>query len=327
MEPKPDPLTPEEHASALDIAYRKSLKRGNGTDPPPYNHELATGDFWQAAGEVIARRMGQESRAQVTQEAPSMLNPNIRHLYMYRPPNDFTKKIFEDMKLWASKPGAFNDPFDCDLEVAKRITEEDVMYTILAMHGPREKWPPQIASYANSIFDADGRFTSVERERLDKEIELLIADNKNSGVICLCEVNDSILMWSHYASHHSGICIEFERTPGGTLGDSGLCTPVHYDSKYPETDLGKMLLNRDGHTLDLMMRYKAECWNYEKEWRVFTDKGNMQCALVGKISKVIFGLRITDSYRAEIQALCDARNIRTVQAAKANRQFKIVVPQ
>jgi hypothetical protein len=157
-------------------------------------------------------------------------------------------------------------------------------------------------------------------------MQAIIDDNKNSGVVCLSEVNNSILMWSHYAQNHTGICIEFHRTPDSPLGDPEICTPVQYSSNYPVIDFGKMLLNRDGQTLNLMMRYKADCWAYEKEWRVITDKGDMPCPLVADISKVIVGLRATDPFRATIQALCDAKKIRTVQATKVPKEFRIFVP-
>lgn len=49
-------LIPEEIPLAQQIAYQKSLARGDGQHPPPYSPEATVGDFWQAAGEVIARR-------------------------------------------------------------------------------------------------------------------------------------------------------------------------------------------------------------------------------------------------------------------------------
>ena len=49
-------LTPEEILLAQQIAYRKSLMRSNGQNPPHYNAETAVGDFLEAAGEVNARR-------------------------------------------------------------------------------------------------------------------------------------------------------------------------------------------------------------------------------------------------------------------------------
>src|SRR5262245_10826930 len=49
-------LIPEEIPQARVIAYFKALARGNGKGPPPYDPVAASGDFWQAAGEVIAQR-------------------------------------------------------------------------------------------------------------------------------------------------------------------------------------------------------------------------------------------------------------------------------
>src|SRR5436309_3289828 len=49
-------LTPEEIPQDQAIAYVKALPRGNGKDQPPYDPQAAIGDFWQAAGEVIAKR-------------------------------------------------------------------------------------------------------------------------------------------------------------------------------------------------------------------------------------------------------------------------------
>ena len=76
-----------------------------------------------------------------------------------------------------------------------------------------------------------------------------------------------------------------------------------------------------------MMRYKANCWCIEKEWRLITPQGDKLVDLVGPISKVIFGLRTADPFRASIQTLCDKRGIRTVQAMKAPMEFRIIIPE
>ena len=48
-------LTTEEHEMALRRAYGFALERGSG-ELPQYDPFAATGDFWRAAGEVIALR-------------------------------------------------------------------------------------------------------------------------------------------------------------------------------------------------------------------------------------------------------------------------------
>ena len=49
-------LTPEEVLVAQQLAYRKSLARGDGQSPPSYNSNAAVRDFLESAGEVSARR-------------------------------------------------------------------------------------------------------------------------------------------------------------------------------------------------------------------------------------------------------------------------------
>lgn len=267
---------------------------------------------------------GGELRSSFTEAR--MIHPHITHLYLYCPPNDNTLEIFQDQQLWASKPEHFNDPFDCDIEVTKGVTEKDVMDFIHARYGPCDRWPNDIKTYVSSSFDSDGNFTSDELTRIDKVIQDLIEENENSGVVCLSEVSDSILMWSHYGRKHTGICIELERKADNKLGDSEFCDRVQYSSTYPIIDLAQMLFNPNGQTLSLMMRHKADCWSSEKEWRLFTDEGDKRSPLPGAISKVIFGLLTPAGYRERVQTLCDDQSIRTVQAMKASMEFRIVVP-
>jgi len=52
---EPFPLTEVEHARVKVRAYFLAMNRGGGK-LPPYDHAQAVGDFWKAAGEVIAAR-------------------------------------------------------------------------------------------------------------------------------------------------------------------------------------------------------------------------------------------------------------------------------
>ena len=255
-----------------------------------------------------------------------MLFPHIMKLYLYRPANDNTLNILRHNRLWASKPDEFNDPFDCDLEIAEYITEEIILAAINERYGEREQWPDEISQFINSTIDAAGNFTEEERDRLNYETNQLIDKNLNSGIVCLSEICDSIRMWSHYAQGHTGVCFEFSRAYDNDLGDVGLCSPVQYGSHYPQIDLGRMLIYRDGQTIDLMMRYKSSDWSEEKEWRLITDSGDMECPLPAPISRVILGIRVEDPFKSDIETLCNAQDIPYVQAMKVDREFRIQVP-
>jgi hypothetical protein len=86
------------------------------------------------------------------------------------------------------------------------------------------------------------------------------------GVFCGSTKLDDILMWSHYADSHRGICIEFD----GTLSLMAHAQKVQYArERVPinpyedshEVMMGKALLT------------KSEQWSYECEWRLIRYKG------------------------------------------------------
>jgi hypothetical protein len=52
---RPTPLTAEEQARAREMAYYLALKRGGGR-LPPYSLNHANGDYWEAAGTIVAQR-------------------------------------------------------------------------------------------------------------------------------------------------------------------------------------------------------------------------------------------------------------------------------
>ncbi len=88
-----------------------------------------------------------------------MIYPHVKRLFLFRPPNDNTKKIFQDKCLWSAKPEHFNDPFDCDLEVGKKITEEDVMQAVNARYGDRKTWSSEVRQHIDEMIGIDGKFS------------------------------------------------------------------------------------------------------------------------------------------------------------------------
>ena len=251
-----------------------------------------------------------------------MLYPRITKLYMYKPPNGYTLDILREERLWAAKPKHFNDPFDCDLEVAKGITADDCLEA-MRRKGYSQR---EIDDYIAKCVTADGNFIPKEQERVNEVIQESTKEQRNMGILCLSEEWDSIRMWSHYAKDHKGVCLEFTLAEGNCLGDDDICSPVNYVRHYPQIDLEQMLLNPDGGTINLIMKTKFIDWSYEKEWRLITPRGDQECPWPGPISRVILGIRIEDKFKANIEKLCKARNIPCVQARKANREFRIEVP-
>ena len=140
-------------------------------------------------------------------------------------------------------------------------------------------------------------------KRIINEVHKYYID-QNIGVYCLSEDPKNILMWSHYADSHKGICIEFDIKRGGFFYNNLL--PVQYKKRYPTFELSDYQ-NED----DMMftMHQQAICtksvlWKYEKEWRVITDDrhGNKSFDK-NDVTKVIFGAKISDDDRENLMTL------------------------
>src|SRR4051812_25795268 len=77
----------------------------------------------------------------------------------------------------------------------------------------RATWFPTVASL-NDPFEFSFALRDMEIDGVPIDVgslEQARADIKRYGVLSLSEINNDILMWSHYAGAHSGYCLQFER--------------------------------------------------------------------------------------------------------------------
>ena len=148
---------------------------------------------------------------------------------------------------------------------------------------------------------------------------------QHAGVSCFSETRESILMWSHYADEHKGVCIGFSVAD---LLQSLMCNPVgpciegvslssvpcvvQYNDVLPVWEAGY------GETVGDVVATKARCWAYEREWRIFAlhAAGKQQKLLPGTFKQIIFGAKSAENDKAgEINAL--AKRYPAVEFLKA----------
>lgn len=144
--------------------------------------------------------------------ANDMTKPNQpEFLYKYRhlegEHREWTKRIITDSEFYYAKPSEFNDPFDCNIPENYFIPRtENKKREIKKWHKEflEEKYPNMsrqaIRKKAREIYKS-----SNPREVINKMQEATY----NLGVFCLAEENDNILLRSHYANSHRGLCLKF----------------------------------------------------------------------------------------------------------------------
>lgn len=185
-------------------------------------------------------------------------------LFKYQGINKFTLQGLLLKQNWASKPTHFNDPFE-------------------------------FAIRSNYYFDTNNKlkYITENEERIRNIIKAEIA---HFGVVSFSTDEDNVLLWSHYADNHKGLCLKFNLPfdiPENLF-------KVEYANKLPHFDLANNTNYRQALTT------KALSWKYENEWRALYPKGNCSYNYIGDLVEVIFGCRTSKEDIESVFRICDS---------------------
>ena len=90
--------------------------------------------------------------------------------------------------------------------------------------------------------------------------------NDSTGLICFSELWDNPVLWGHYADKHSGVALGFEV-------DEKLLFKVTYENTKFDLPINTLTnqVECDEKTLKILLSTKFVDWQYEDEWRMFTN--------------------------------------------------------
>jgi hypothetical protein len=335
----------------------------------------------------------------VTNPDPAPSSGPPAKLYKYRSmaegeTRQRTLAILEKLELYYSKASRFNDPFDCNLDIAFRSSEEWQDLAGRAIERVRSRvvagWAKLVEAARNyaeqkgmkvpprpdpkpkseveeaakceiTIKDGEGRrkdtaevFNRALVERMRNFYERL---DKSFGVLCLSAPNDEILLWSHYANGHDGICLEFD--VAGHPGAFPRLHPVAYQEAYPDIpanfpDLLQIFGPRvekgtETLLLDIASQFaegrnglkaedpetttalavarwfyvKSSHWQYEGEWRSLKSGPGPHSFPAQALTGVIVGCVNTEANLELIRAALKDRTpvVRLYRATRKRREF------
>lgn len=178
-------------------------------------------------------------------------------------------------------------------------------------------------------------------------------------MVCLTERNDNLLMWSHYAKNHEGLCVEYDikwlkDDPHKIL--EHLFPIIYRKSRHYIRDITSLIDSHSELTRAVrdetdycgdeclddilpMFLSKSMEWEYEKEWRILYTLKQMydinSHALYGCnlkfpcISAVYVGCRIHPEIRKNIVEICERNStnispIPVYQAKLAKAKYEII---
>nr|WP_316629685.1 DUF2971 domain-containing protein [uncultured Brevundimonas sp.] len=211
--------------------------------------------------------------------------------------------LLED-QLYFSSPPSFNDPFDCLPAIRtprSRVARE------LGLNRDRRRvghlGDPKVAD------DAAKYFKRLGATQLAAEAQSIFrATMAEMGVVCFSENETDVLMWSHYANHHKGVCLRFSRH---WPDDLPLLMKVHYAQERATMSFPSRLgIDRTDELFNVLCT-KAQSWGYENEWRLFWHHGAFKSAAISPklIDRVILGAMATEETEQSVRSIIRRRMI------------------
>jgi Protein of unknown function (DUF2971) len=219
-------------------------------------------------------------------------------LYRYRDLSSQEKlkqtcdSIRESYIYWTS-PKYFNDPFDSRPAFVFDGTKEDHWKAakrsanVLQAGQPRSE-RRRVAKQSLAL----PRELPLKAMREASEQEL-----ERYGVACLTTERDNILMWSHYAGNHTGVCLGYK--PSQKAMDFACAYKVRYEPVRPQYNLMHSMMKQN--VFEALVT-KSLDWKYENEWRMIDHRiANRKrnyppCSL----AEIIFGCQVSGEAREAI---------------------------
>ncbi len=209
-------------------------------------------------------------------------------LYNYLPISSRSLGIIATGKIWYAKPKSFNDPFDCGMDLCDNLTIEEKIQ-VLHVKMKRQGWTEKmITEQLLHSLKTNGNLNDTAAKIIQKLTDLIHQNRDNIGILSLSRTCKSVLMWSHYAAEHCGMCIEF------TVSVSNSLHKIDYATDVPQNTLHDIYVKRDSKIISLLTT-KQKHWLYEKEYRLVVGRGDILNDIPGPITSIIFGLRTLQS--------------------------------
>lgn len=232
------------------------------------------------------------------------------HFYRYRSLSagaaEHVERTICHSELYFPKPLSFNDPFDCRPSFLFTATDEELTAYYRRL---LKKYKPQL-NREQRRKEAKSMLGDWERDLRNPEAFKWVHQQHTKqiteqiGVLCLSCVRNDILMWSHYADSHRGICLEFD----GRFEFFAHAQEVKYPPLRPR--INPFRQDRV-EMMEAALLTKSEHWAYEQEWRLVQyEKGPGVYRFPAEaLTGIIFGAQIPPQDEEKVRGWVEGRSL------------------
>jgi hypothetical protein len=205
-------------------------------------------------------------------------NKNESLLFKFTPININLIRLLVNSEIWFSALDKLNDPFEGQFEIEKMELPSDEILTVF---------------YQNSNSFSYSSEKTIERIEIIKENPAKFYEDirtylrkiflNRRKIACFSLIYDEILMWSHYANEHKGICLIFDKElliSDDFFRKSNFGLDSLEDGKVLYKRRDNLKVNFDQNEIlrvvienfDELVIKKLDCWEYEKEYRIIATE-------------------------------------------------------
>lgn len=234
-----------------------------------------------------------------------------QRFYKYRPWNEYSENLIRNCEIYFANPSEINDPFDCRFPDLTPPTEEQLLdymkLQYLNLRDPlRERNRAHggallLDAYIEAAIDA-GQGEKPQWPAIVQIAKEMLLDR--SSFCALTEVNNSSIMFAHYAAGHTGVCFEFHFTLHYALAH---VEAVSYSETPSKVDVFNDVDHDDEDLVVAAMYSKHTDWAYEREWRAFDIRRPRGVVRFDPrcLSGIILGCRMAQEDRDRVSALVE----------------------
>jgi len=262
------------------------------------------------------------------------------------------KEIISGLSLRATQPDQFNDPFEFLPSRYKKVKPKDVRkmaHSTESLHRYHDvlraagKFTDSFKKFKYFMRNSENAAPIIEKatEGIKNRdfLDFVTEFSRHFGVICFTPSPSNILMWSHYADMHRGMAIGFR--PELLVKQHGYnWHEVHYSDHRVVLPFQPKSEDEQRRQTNDLISTKAECWDYEEEWRVLARLRELEQVEdtdiflmpfpPGAITRVIVGFKAgSDCYDAVHDCVRNALGAGVaVQKAELDKEcYAVVVPE
>lgn len=240
------------------------------------------------------------AKTRVIRHFLSVQNDWERFLYKYKNCDEgHLRNLLVDSCFYMASRHQLNDPFDVRSVldfIEGGINRPAYLKKLFSQFKPKYKERIEISKRLSS----PRRIEEIIKTHLNEAID-------STGVHSFATSPKNLLLWSHYADSHRGVCLIYETAKD--LDTFVKALPVEYSKYFPVI---KYTPDIAGDLIRKAFLTKAHEWEYEKERRIFESKraGHYMAFAPRALVGVILGAKISAANEAMIRKLLLERDAR-----------------